>query len=182
MKIRILLLFLLTWSALARPLSDTSLYNLPSQWTDQSGKSMVLPDLRGQVRVLAMIYTNCQSTCPAIIHAMQDTEAQLTPSQRGRVGFVLVSIDPAVDTPEQLQDFAQEHHFGPAWRLLRGNQEDVRELAAVLNFKYRKTSQKDYAHSAMITVLDREGEVVHQQVGLSGGAQERLSALRRLLP
>ncbi|MBS2039885.1 SCO family protein [bacterium] len=174
-------LLLLGLSLLACALPDESLYNLPSQWNDQSGRPLRLQQLGGKVQVLAMVYTHCQSVCPAIITAMKSTEARLSAAERARVGFVLVSIDPAVDTSEQLREFAVENKFGPGWILLRGAPEDVRELAATLNFKYRKTTQKDYAHTAMITVLDQQGQVVSQQLGMSGGAEERLSEIRKLL-
>ncbi|MBS2038927.1 SCO family protein [bacterium] len=173
------LVFLLVLSAYALP--DESIYNLGSAWQDQAGHTLQLEQLSGRVEVLAMVYTHCQSVCPAIIDSMQRTESSLTPRERKQVGFVLVSIDPTVDTSEKLQDFAGLHHFGPGWRLLRGHPEDVRELAATLNFKYRKSSQKDYAHSAMISVLNQQGEIVQQQVGLSGGAEERLREIRKLL-
>ena len=167
--------------ALAAPLPETSIYQLPSRWSDQQGQSINLADLQGKVQVLAMIYTHCQSVCPAILEGMKKTEGQLTSSQRQQVGFVLVSIDPRVDTSAQLKAYADAKKLGPAWRLLRGSPEDVRELAATLDFKYRKTSSKDYAHSAMITVLDPQGEVLHQQVGLSGGEAERLKAIQQCL-
>ncbi|MFN8610645.1 MAG: SCO family protein [Vulcanimicrobiota bacterium] len=168
-------------AAAAHALPDESLYNLVSAWQDQAGRNLQLRQLSGRVEVLAMVYTHCQSVCPAIIDAMQRTESSLTSRERAQVGFVLVSIDPSVDTPGQLQEFAAQHHFGPGWTLLRGSPEDVRELAATLNFKYRKTSQKDYAHSAMISVLNQQGEIVQQQVGMSGGAEERLREIRKLL-
>lgn len=172
---------LLCLSLLAWALPDDSLYNLNSQWNDQSGHPVRLQHLSGKVQVLAMVYTHCQSVCPAIITAMKNTEARLSGAERAQVGFVLVSIDPTVDTSEQLRDFATENKFGPDWVLLRGAPGDVRELAATLNFKYRKTTQKDYAHTAMITLLDQQGEIVSQQLGMSGGAEERLREIRKLL-
>ncbi len=169
-------------AAMAEPtLTETSLYNLSGQWSDQNAKQMGLAQLGGKVQVLAMIYTHCQATCPAIIEAMRKTEAKLSATESKAVGFVLVSIDPDVDTAEKLKSFGNERKLGPSWCLLRGEADDVRELAATLNFKYRKTSKKDYAHSAMITVLDRHGDVVHQQLGLTGGADERLAAIRKAL-
>lgn len=165
----------------ASPLPDTSLYHLPSQWTDQNGRSLSLEELRGKVRVVALVYTQCQSVCPAIILAMKNTEASLSIQEKAQVGFVLVSIDPSVDTSAQLKEFAAAQKLGPTWSLLRGSPADVRELATTLDFKYRKTSSKDYAHTAMITVLDGQGEIVHQQVGLAVGAAERLKVVRKLL-
>lgn len=93
-------LLLLSLSLLGWTLPEDSLYNLTSQWNDQAGHPVRLQQLGGKVQVLAMVYTNCQSVCPAIITAMKTTEARLSAAERAQVGFVLVSIDPAVDTSE----------------------------------------------------------------------------------
>lgn len=171
-------LLALVW---ATPLPENSVYHLDSSWRDHKGVVLKLPELRGQVRVVSLIYTHCQSVCPAILEQMKDTETRLSAGQRSKVGFVLVSMDPEGDNIEQLHQFAAERNLGDNWRLLRGASADVRELAAVLDFKYRKNSAKEFSHSAMITVLDAQGEIVQQQVGLQDGTTMRLAALRKLL-
>ena len=78
-----------------------------------------------------------------------------------------------------MRQFAAEQHLSPDWRLLRGSKEQVRELAATLDFKYRKISPDQYAHSNVITVLGSDGVVVHQQTGLSTDPGETVAVLRR---
>ncbi|MBX3171150.1 MAG: SCO family protein [Candidatus Eremiobacteraeota bacterium] len=154
--------------AAALPLPDSSLYQLSSSWVNQRGSTLQLSQLRGQIQVLALIYTHCQGICPAIVKEMKALEAELSPAQRQRVGFVLVTMDPQTDSVARLQEYARAEKLGAGWSLLRGAPEDVRELAATLDFRYRKSGAKDYAHSAMLTVLDEQGEVAEQQLGLSG--------------
>ena len=43
-----------------RAISGSSLYNLESSWRDQQGRERSLADIRGQVRVLAMLFTHCE--------------------------------------------------------------------------------------------------------------------------
>lgn len=167
--------------ASAAPLSETSLYNLESRWSDQNGTVHRWADLRGEVRVVALIYTHCRSVCPAIVQQMKETEARLSPAERKRVAFLLVSMDPEADTSDQLRHFAENRQLGPNWLLLRGKAADVRELASTLDFKYRKNSNREFSHSAMITLLDADGEIVDQQLGLGDGSSERLRALSKLL-
>ncbi len=171
-------LLALAWAA---PLPDDSLYQIQSSWRDQHGQVLRWSDLRGQARVVALIYTHCRSICPAIVQQMKETEEGLSGPERKRVGFVLVSMDPEADTSEQLNQFAADHQLGENWRLLRGSAADVRELAAVLDFKYRKNNNQEFSHSAMITLLDADGEVVQQQLGMQNGTSARLAALRQLL-
>lgn len=168
MRKHLTLWFLSTCLALASalPLPEGSLYQLSSRWVNQRGVPLELIQLRGKPQVLALIYTHCQGICPAILKEMKDLEAGLTPAQRNRIGFVLITMDPQTDTVDRLQEYARQENLGENWILLRGAPEDIRELAATLDFRYRKTNSKDYAHSAMLTLLDAQGEVAEQQVGL----------------
>ena len=161
------------------PVEDLSIYNVESTWTDQAGQTLKLGQLKGQVRIVALVYTSCKGACPRLIQDMKAIEAKLSPPERARVSFVLVSIDPEVDTAEQLKKFAKEQKLGAQWRLLHGKSEDVRELAALVGFKYRKTSDTDYAHSNIITVLSSKGEIAYQQIGLGLDPAESLAAIHK---
>jgi protein SCO1/2 len=48
------------------------------------------------------------------------------------------------------------------------NENSVLERAALLGVKYRSVSKTVFAHSNLITVLNKKGEIVHQQEGLRG--------------
>lgn len=157
-----------------------SIYNLRSQWRNQHGKTLRLDALKGRVVCLAMVYATCKNACPRTIEDMRALERALA-AQSQRVRFVLVSIDPAVDTPARLKQLAQSKQLGGNWLLLNGDPADVLELAAVLGVKYRKISAADYAHSNVISVLDARGVVVHRQEGLGVRPDASAAAVRRLL-
>src|SRR5690554_1258463 len=48
-------------------LPELSVYNLPSEWTNQNGEDIKLEDLRGNIIVAVMIYTKCKAACPRLI-------------------------------------------------------------------------------------------------------------------
>jgi protein SCO1/2 len=80
---------------------------------------------------------------------------------------VLVTIDGARDTPERLRALAGERQLPlDRWTFLRGSDADVRELAMVLGVQYRRLANGNYAHSAMLTLLDPEGRISVQIEGL----------------
>jgi protein SCO1/2 len=177
-------LWALAWAGLSAPapLSPNSIYHLEGSWKDQQGKPFQLRQLRGQIRVMAMIYATCRGACPTIIHDMQVIESKLSAQARPRVSFVLVSIDPSVDTPARLAGLAKQRKLTEGkWRLLQGNDTLVQDLAALLGFKFRKISDTDFAHSNMITVLDSEGQIIHQQVGLNVDPADTLAAIDKLI-
>ena len=150
-----------------KPISDLSIYNLPSKWTNQDGKNIEMKDLKGKVLVMVMIYTSCKAACPRLVADMRNIESRLPGDVKGNVQLVLVSIDPEVDTPKRLKSFAIENKMeGNQWLFLRSTEENTREFAAVLAVNYKKVSPMDFSHSNIISVFNTEGELVFQQEGL----------------
>jgi protein SCO1/2 len=152
----------------AAPFTDQSLYQLDSMWTNDLGQPLRLGALRGRVQVLAMFFASCTYACPIIVHDMQRLEAALPESLRGRANFTLVTIDTEHDTPKVLHDYRSARKLPPGrWTLLRGTSEDTLELAALLGVKYKREATGQFAHSNLITILNGEGEIIHQLAGLN---------------
>lgn len=150
-----------------KEISDLSIYNLPSEWTNQDGKNMELKSLKGNVLVMVMIYTSCKSACPRLVADIRDIETKLDQKTKKNVKLILVSIDPKTDTPERLKSFAIENKMNQdPWIFLRSTEENTREFAAVLAVNYKKISPIDFTHSNIISVFNQEGELVFQQEGL----------------
>ena len=158
--------------------SPDSIYQLAAPWTDADGRTMQLVDLRGHVVVLALMFTRCSYACPRTLGDMQAIERALSPELRARTRFVLVSIDAERDTAAELDSYRTKHDLDPnRWVLLRGEADSIRELAAVLGFKYRRSASGDYSHSNQISVLDSLGVVRFQQVGLGAKYDKTLAAI-----
>jgi len=152
---------------LTEDLSDLSIYNLPSNWTDQHANQMQLQDLRGNIVVVAMIYTSCQAACPRLVADMRHIEKTVNSKAKSKIKYLLVSIDPQVDTPERLKKFSIENEMdGEQWLFLRSNEEDTREFAATLAVNYKKISPVDFSHSNIISLFNEDGELIYQQEGL----------------
>ncbi|WKW46521.1 SCO family protein [Myroides sp. JBRI-B21084] len=148
-------------------ISDMSIYNLPSKWTNQNNHQLELKDLKGNVLVMVMIYTTCKSACPRLVADMRHIEQQVKPVDGKSVKYVLVSIDPETDTPERLKAFAKENKMdGDQWVFLRSTEENTREFAATLAVNYKKISPIDFSHSNIISVFNTQGELTYQQEGL----------------
>jgi protein SCO1/2 len=145
-------------------IAGMSLHHLDAPWLDQHGDTLRLADLAERVQVVALVYTTCGQACPRIVAEMKQIESAVPDA-----GFVLVSIDPERDTPEQLARFAEGARLDPArWTLLTGSDGALLELAAVLGVRYRRISETDFMHTNALSVLDRDGVVRHQQLGFDG--------------
>lgn len=161
-----------------KPISDLSLYNLPSKWTTQDGKNIEMKDLKGKVLVMVMIYTSCKSACPRLVADMRNIESHLPKNIKGNVKLVLVSIDPTVDTPKRLKSFAIENQMsGNQWVFLRSTEENTREFAAVLAVNYKKIAPLEFSHSNIISVFNAEGELTYQQEGLGVSSDETIKKI-----
>lgn len=162
--------------------TDKSLYQVESKWTTDAGKQITLGELKGQPQVVAMFFANCQYACPLIVSDMKRIEAVLTPEQRARVGFTLVSFDTKRDTVEALADYRRARDLPvERWTLLRGGSDDVLELAALLGVSYKQDATGQFSHSNIITVLNANGEIVHQQIGLNQDIKETVRIIEKLI-
>jgi protein SCO1 len=163
-------------------ITDKSIYNLESTWTNQDDQKVKLEKLQGKVQLVAMIYTGCTYACPRTIADLNRIEKALQKYNREELGVVLVSMDPDRDTPAKLREFAAANHLGTdRWTLLTSQPDNILELAALLNVKYKKQLNGDIGHSNIITVLNPRGEIVHQQEGLGAAPDETIKAVEGLL-
>jgi protein SCO1/2 len=165
-------------SSKTKKISELSIYNLPSKWTNQNGQDIEMKDLKGKVLVMVMIYTSCKSACPRLVADMRNIESRLPENIKGNVKLVLVSIDPEVDTPERLKAFSIENKMETdQWIFLRSTEENTREFAAVLSVNYKKVSPMDFSHSNIISVFNAEGELAYQQEGLGVNSDETVQKI-----
>ncbi len=160
------------------PFTDRSLYQLDSTWTNDDGQSLQLGALQGRIQVVAMFFASCTYACPVLVQDLRRVEAALPAGARAQVGFTLITIDPGRDTPEALRAYrsAQKLPVG-RWTLLRGSPDDTLELAALLGVKYKRDAGGQFAHSNLITVLDAQGEIIHQLAGLNQDIRETVGRI-----
>jgi len=151
----------------ANEISGSSLYHLQSTWVNQYGDSLHLKDLKGEVKVVSMIYTHCQYACPRIVADMQLIKDSLESKAVVDVNYVLVTIDPERDRPDRLLEFARDNRLDlEDWTLLTSARENIQELAVVLGVQFKAINDKDFSHSNLISVLDSSGEILFRQEGL----------------
>jgi len=166
----------------AAAFSDKSLYQTEAKWTTDAGKQIKLADLKDRPQVVVMFFASCQYACPILVHDLRKIEAALPLAARTQVGFTLVTIDPRRDTPEALANFRAMRVLPAAtWTLLHGTSDDILELAALLGVKYKEEANGQFAHSNLITVLNGEGEIVHQLVGLGQNLDATVKAIEKLV-
>lgn len=150
------------------PTLNTSLFQLTSRFTDASGNPFPLSRLSGEPSLIVMFYASCTTICPILTENARAVVQALSPEDRAHLRVVFVTFDPERDTPERMIAHARSHGLDPDHTvLLRGASDgDIRELSAVLGVQYRRLPDGSFAHSAVMTLLDRDGRIVDRVEGL----------------
>lgn len=167
-------------AAIPALLPARSLFQLDAKWTDDAGRSLTLADLRGETLVVTMMFTHCEYACPMLVNDLRKVRAQLPPVVRARVRFVLVTFDTTRDTVEALNVYREAQSLDERWTLLRGQPSDTQTLAMLLGVQFKRETTGQFGHSNVITVLNPEGEIVHQRKGLTGGLEAVAEAVVRV--
>jgi len=152
----------------APALPGDSIYQLPLPLTDSHGKTADWRTLRGKPQLVSMFYTSCQYICPLIVESGKAVERQLTPAQQARLGVVLISMDPARDTPAALKKVAEQRKLdGKRWTLASPPANEVRAVAAVLGIRYRQLADGEFNHSSALILVDANGRILArtEQIG-----------------
>lgn len=137
-----------------------SIYDLPVSLVAADGTHIGLDVARGKLVLVSMFYASCTVACPLLVSEVNQVLAELPADVRDDVAVLLVSFDPARDTPAKLGEVARERKLDAQWTLAVASDSDARALAAVLGVKYRKLANGDFAHGSTIVLLDREGREI----------------------
>ena len=159
-----------------------SVFDGKAEWVDADSKLLTLGSLEGRPVVMAFFFTSCELTCPVTVERLKWIENSLSESERQKVRFVLVSIDPERDTPAKLAAYRQCHRLNSErWTLLRSSPDTTTKLASQLGIAYRNDAFGGVRHSNQISLLNSHGYLVEQQVGIQEGTDRIAASLHRLI-
>ena len=90
--------------------------------TDQQGGRTAPGDLRGRVGLVFFGFTNCMGICPATLQVLRRQATRELGPDAADLRIVLISVDPARDTPAAMQAFLEP--FGAGFVGLTGEPAD----------------------------------------------------------
>lgn len=94
----------------------------PIDLVDQNGARVTQADFAGTPAVIYFGFTNCPDVCPTSMYALAEALAQ--PSGY-HVRPILISVDPARDTPERMREYTATEGFPAGLVGLTGSPEQV---------------------------------------------------------
>lgn len=93
---------------------------------DQNGKSLNFYNdlVKGKVVAVNFVFTTCTAICPSLTATFRRVQQQLA-EQKVPAQLISISVDPSVDTPERLQQFAAKFKAEPGWTFVTGNTANI---------------------------------------------------------
>ena len=121
--------------------------------TNHNGQPFTMSNQRGKVVLLFFGYTNCPDECPLTMAHLKLVLESLG-DQAKDVQVVMVSTDPARDTPQALKDFMA--HFNPSFLGLTG---PLGELQKAWRGYGVTVEGGGEIHSTFLYVIDPSGNI-----------------------
>jgi protein SCO1/2 len=112
---------------------------------DQHGAPLTADTLAGRWTVLFFGFTHCPDVCPTTLARLAGVQRRLPEHLRGRVRFMLVSVDPMRDTPERLAEYVGQ--FGQDFVGATAPLGELAPLLKELGVAYAYTAQEHTAHA-----------------------------------
>ncbi|MEH7236464.1 SCO family protein [Bacillus sp. JJ1562] len=148
-------------------------------YVDQNGEDFSLKDLEGKVWIADLIFTNCETVCPPMSAHMAKLQGMV--KEEGLdVEFVSFSVDPEVDTPEVLKEYAEGYSDDLSnWHLLTGYTIDEMTVFAKDSFKTivaKPEGEDQVIHGIKFYLVDQNGNVLKDYDGVSNTPYEEILA------
>ena len=103
---------------------------------DQEGRPHRFYDdlVEGRIVTLNFFFAGCGDTCPLVTQNLRQVQDLLGPRCGRDVFMYSLTLQPEVDTPEVLGDYAGSYQVQPGWRFLTGAKDDIELLRRRLGF------------------------------------------------
>ena len=96
---------------------------------DQNGKQLNFYNdlIKGRSVAINFVFTTCTALCPSLTATFRKVQQEAR--ARGlEVQPISISVDPTVDTPERLQEFAKKFKVEPGWTFVTGDKAEIDSL------------------------------------------------------
>jgi protein SCO1/2 len=151
--------------------------------TDQNGRPFRLSETPGKVRIVYFGYTSCPDICPTTLWEWKTIKRELG-QWADDVRFIMVTVDPGVDTPDALKRFVRL--FDASFVGLTGTPDDValaweafgvRTDVVELSGSY---AGHTISHSTSMYVLDRDN-LLRMKIPFAEEPEDAAQDIRLLL-
>jgi len=152
---------------------------LETKWRAEGGEQVTLSKFKGQWYALTFVYTSCAGSCPLTTRKLKRLDAALEKAGKP-LDLVVVSLDPAHDTPDALVAYRKRYEIEDAkrWKILVGDPSQVRTLTMLLEFKYTTNPESGVIlHDNTVYLVAPDGTVKTSMSSLDQPMEDFLAAV-----
>ncbi|WP_078060107.1 MULTISPECIES: SCO family protein [Gracilibacillus] len=147
-------------------------------YTDQDNQSFSKEALDGKFWIADMMFTNCNSICPAMTANMSRLQDMLADEGIDNVEMVSFSVDPTVDEPEMLKQYIEDRGGDfDNWHALTGySNEDIKAFARD-SFKAiveHPDNDDQVIHQGFFYLVTPEGNAIKRYSGQEANEMEKI--------
>lgn len=125
---------------------------------DERGKQVSLSEYRGRVVVLTFLYSTCGRTCTVIAEQIRGALAELEEEHARRPAVVIVSADPAADTPANVARFLDEVSLSGQVEYLTGTLGELERVWRTYRVRPANAGRATFAEYASVILVDANGD------------------------
>ena len=137
----------------------------PFTLVNDEGQTVTEKDFLGKYMLVFFGYTYCPDVCPTALSDIAGVMDMLPAEKAGKITPAFISVDPARDTPEHLNEYVS--YFHPQTVGLTGTEEQIKAVARAYRVYYRKHEPTgddplDYLvdHTSIIYFIGPDGKLV----------------------
>jgi protein SCO1/2 len=149
---------------------DSVYHIIPTaKFETQSGDSLELDSLRGNIYVADFFFASCPGICPKMSNSLERVQQGFIRDDNFKI--VSFTVDPVKDTINVLRRYADDHNAIPGkWYFLRNNKETVFKLAKDGFFITAKDDEdggeEAFIHSEKLVLVDKDGNIRNYYSGV----------------
>ena len=135
----------------------------PFTLVDHKGNTVTEADFGDKYRVMFFGFTHCPDFCPTKLYHISQMLDRLPAEKTANIAPIFVTVDPARDTPEILNDYVTG--FDPRFTALTGSDEQIAAAAKAFRAYYQKVPSEDPGfynvdHSTFTYVMGPDNEFI----------------------
>ena len=127
---------------------------------DHTGAPFTADRLEGHWTLLFFGFTHCPDICPTTLSDLAELKQQLQGTEADETVVMMLSVDPARDTPERLSQYVP--YFHTDFLGVTGAFESILSVAQRLNAPFSKVTANDGSyqmeHSANVALMNPRGD------------------------
>lgn len=135
------------------------------EFLNQNRELITLDDVKGKVFVAEYFFTTCLTICPIMNEEMKRIQERFKGNEN--VKLLSFTVDPEIDTVEQMKSYAVEHNaVDGQWHFLTGEKKDLYSLARNSFFVLKPAEARnlgdagsDFIHTNNFVLVDQELQI-----------------------